>query len=99
MYPTLRNQPVKTVAESVTGPTQYSPNITKILEEVFTGARSATWCTRSTECGLTLFTHSAQPNNNENPRRRFHRGQIDDLVHQLDGMWQSDLQLTALNNP
>ncbi|KAL7286477.1 hypothetical protein TKK_0019421 [Trichogramma kaykai] len=51
---------------------QYNPKITKILEEVFTGARSVTWCTRSTECGLKLFTHSAQPNNNENSQRRFH---------------------------
>uniref|UniRef100_A0ABD2WYI1 ATP-dependent DNA helicase n=1 Tax=Trichogramma kaykai TaxID=54128 RepID=A0ABD2WYI1_9HYME len=31
--------------------------------------------------------------------KSLHRGQIGDLVHQVDGMWQSDLQLTALNNP
>ncbi|CAB0033225.1 unnamed protein product [Trichogramma brassicae] len=67
-------------------PTQYNPKITKILEEVFTGARSVTWCIRSTECGLTLFTQSVQPNNNENPRRSLHRGQIGDLVHQVDGI-------------
>ncbi|KAL7296612.1 hypothetical protein TKK_0010033 [Trichogramma kaykai] len=77
----------------------HNPKITKILEEVFTGARSVTWCTRLTECGLTPFIHSSQPNNNENSRRRFHRCQIGDLVHQVDGMWQSNLQLTALNNP
>ncbi|CAB0033404.1 unnamed protein product [Trichogramma brassicae] len=29
---------------------QYNPKITKFLEKVFTGARSVTWCTRSTEC-------------------------------------------------
>ncbi|CAB0041509.1 unnamed protein product [Trichogramma brassicae] len=60
--------------------------ITNVLEEVFTGARLVTRCTRSTECGLTLVTQSVKPINKENSRRRFRRGQIGDLVHQVDGM-------------
>ncbi|CAB0037584.1 unnamed protein product, partial [Trichogramma brassicae] len=70
---------------------RYNPKITKILEEVFAGARSATWCTRSTECGLMLFTQSVQPNNNKNSRRSLHRSLVGDLVHQVDGMWSEIL--------
>ncbi|CAB0041818.1 unnamed protein product [Trichogramma brassicae] len=58
-----------------TGRRSYDSKITKILEKVFTGARSATWCTRSTECGLMPSTQSVQPKNNENVRRSFYRGQ------------------------
>ncbi|CAB0043562.1 unnamed protein product [Trichogramma brassicae] len=64
--------------------------ITNVLEEVFTGARLVTRCTRSTECGLTLVTQSVKTKNKENSRRRFRRGQIGDLVHQVDGMEKSN---------
>ncbi|CAB0043525.1 unnamed protein product [Trichogramma brassicae] len=64
----------------------FNPKITKLPDEFFSRARSATWCTRSTECDLTPSTRSVQSKNNKTPRGIFFWGQIGDLVPQVDGM-------------
>ncbi|CAB0035114.1 unnamed protein product [Trichogramma brassicae] len=69
-------------------PSQHKPNITKIPEEVFTKTRSATGVPQVDGMWVDAFYPITQPENNEDSRRRFQRGQTcDDPVHQVDDMW------------
>uniref|UniRef100_A0ABD2WQA8 Helicase ATP-binding domain-containing protein n=1 Tax=Trichogramma kaykai TaxID=54128 RepID=A0ABD2WQA8_9HYME len=48
---------------------------------------------------VTIDQSSVKPINDKNSRKSLPKGQIGKPVHQVDGMWQSDLEQTALNNP